>query len=213
MELEDTDRVIDCSVNGECSRCCHCCGPLIPLTMREANRMKQLYKEDKNVREVVERNCSIIKNKEGGFNINLCCPFADLVNHRCSIYNDRPQVCRVFRCHNYNGRDIKDCEQKAHYNHINYYKDRKNGDKPKNFITTFKLLNKGLMHNLYIFYHVRHEMNRALDVAKKTGNEDIFYDFLQNIDDAMHFDKGTYKQAVDIMNQSYNIDVNKMKEN
>ena len=196
-------RVYDFSKNGECSRCCHCCGPLIPLTMREANKMKELYKTDEYVRRVVDRNCSIIYNEETGEfdRINLICPFADLEEHRCSIYNDRPQVCRVFRCHNYNVQDIKDCEQKAYYNHINYYKDKKNGGNAQRFMTTYRLLDKGLIHNIYLFYHFKDEINKAIVLSKEYNNESILHKTLAELDKIVHFDNRTLKKATEIINK------------
>lgn len=195
--------VYDFSKNGECSRCCHCCGPLIPLTMREANKMKELYKTDEYVRRVVNRNCSIVYNEETGEfdRINLICPFADLEEHKCSIYNDRPQVCRVFRCHNYNVQDIKDCEQKAYYNHINYYKDKEKGDGAERFMTIYRLLNKRLMHNIYIFYHFKDEINKAIVLSKEYNNESILHKTLADLDKVAHFDKITFKKALEIIDK------------
>ena len=213
--------VYDFSKNGECSRCCHCCGPLIPLTMREANKMKELYKTDEYVRRVVDRNCSIVYNEETGEfdRINLICPFADLEEHKCSIYNDRPQVCRVFRCHNYNTQDIKDCEQKAYYNHINYYKNKDKGGGAQRFMTIYRLLDKGLMHNIYLFYHFKDEINKAIvlskecndwsklyevlvaALSKKHSNKSILCKVLAELDKVVHFDKGTLKKATEIINK------------
>lgn len=195
--------VYDFSKNGECSRCCHCCGPLIPLTMREANKMKELYKTDEYIRRVVDRNCSIVYNDETGEfdRINLICPFADLEEHKCSIYNDRPQVCRVFRCHDYNIQDIKDCEQKAYYNHIDYYKDKEKGDGAERFMTIYRLLNKRLMHNIYIFYHFKSEIDKAAALSKEYNKDFILYKTLVDLDKVAHFDKITFKRALEIIDK------------
>lgn len=196
-------QVYDFSKNGECSRCCHCCGPLIPLTMKEANKMKALYKTDEHVRRVVNRNCSIVYNEETGEfdRINLVCPFADLEEHKCSIYDDRPQVCRVFRCHNYNVQDIKDCEQKAYYNHINYYKDKEKGDGAQRFMTIYRLLDKGLMHNIYLFYHFKDEIDKAAALSKEYNKDFILYKTLAELDRVAHFDKITFKKALEIIDK------------
>ena len=195
--------VYDFSKNGECSRCCHCCGPLIPLTMKEANKMKELYKTDEHVRRVVNRNCSIVYNEETGEfdRINLVCPFADLEEHKCSIYDDRPQVCRVFRCHDYNIQDIKDCEQKAYYNHINYYKDKEKGDGAQRFMTIYRLLDKGLMHNIYLFYHFKDEIDKAAALSKEYNKDFILYKTLAELDRVAHFDKITFKKALEIIDK------------
>ena len=199
---DDNNRVIDFSKNGECSRCCHCCGPLLPLKLKEAQKMKELYKNNEYVRSVVDYNCTINEDGDGPM-IRLCCPFADIENHKCSIYEDRPEICRVFRCHNHNSNDVKACEQKAHYNHINYYKNKDKGDKPKNFMTVFKLLGKGLMHNLYIFYHMRAEISFAYKMSVEKNNDKILLKTLQDIDEFMHFDQSTYNKALNLYNQCY----------
>lgn len=199
---DSNDRVIDFSCNGECSRCCHCCGPLLPLKMREAQKMKELYKNNEYVRSVVDSNCNINFDGDGPM-IKLCCPFADIENHKCSIYEDRPEICRRFTCFKYNNEDVKSCEQKAHYNHINYYKNKEKGDKPKNFMTVFKLLDKGLMHNLYIFFHTREEISFAYNMSVKNKDEKYLRKTLQEIDDFMHFDPSTYDEALKLYNQCY----------
>lgn len=200
--MKNDNRVTDYSSNGECSRCCHCCGPLLPITMTEANRMKKRYKEDEEVRKVVAKNTYIERDHTKHTAVNLCCPFADLENHRCSIYEDRPEVCKVFKCHNYNSNDIKTCENKAYYNKIRYDENFNPISSGSNFMTIFKLLGFGELHNVYILYHFKD----MIDEACMSGI--IQYQSTMNyLDKLCEFDKPTLNKAFDTYAHCY--DTNK----
>lgn len=202
---DSENRVVDFSCSGECSRCCHCCGPLLPITMTEANRMKKRYKEDEEVRKVVAKNTYIERDHTKHVTINLCCPFADLENHRCSIYEDRPEVCKVFKCHNHNSNDIKACENKAYYNKIRYDKDFNPISSASNFMTIFKLLGFGELHNIYILYHFRD----MIDKAHMSGV--IQYQAMMNyLDKFCKFDKPTLNKAFDTYAHCYDADKNSL---
>ena len=199
--IDSENKVIDFSCNGECSRCCHCCGPLLPITMTEANRMKKRYKEDEEVRKVVAKNTYIERDHTKHVTINLCCPFVDLENHRCSIYEDRPEVCKVFKCHNHNPNDIKACENKAYYNKIRYDKDFNPISSAYNFMTIFKLLGFGELHNIYILYHFRDMINKA----NMSGV--MQYQAIMNyLDKFCKFDKPTLNKAIDTYTYCYDAD-------
>lgn len=85
--------MVDLTNNGVCSRCGQCCSNFIPLTDTERNHLIDLCKKDDT--EVQ------IKTLEDG-RIYMLCPF--LIYHpetsttSCSIYNDRPSICRKFKC-------------------------------------------------------------------------------------------------------------------
>ena len=110
-------------------------------------------------------------------------------------------MCRVFRCHDYNIQDIKDCEQKAYYNHINYYKDKEKGDGAQRFMTIYRLLDKGLMHNIYLFYHFKDEIDKAAALSKEYNKDFILYKTLAELDRVAHFDKITFKKALEIIDK------------
>ena len=193
--------VIDFSVDGKCSRCCHCCGPVIPLTKTEAEIMILKYKNDDYVKKVVNRNCDITSSP-----VNLCCPFADLENHRCSIYDDRPKICRVFKCNDYHTEYVKECEQVAHYNHISYYKD-KDGGIPKNYTTTFKLLNKGVMHNLHAFFETRNDFFLALRTSSKIKNYRPIIFYFNSIRNSLSLDRYSFKDSIRAINHAFGTNV------
>lgn len=79
--------------NGVCSRCGQCCSNFIPLTQDEKIHLQKICKEtDVEVQ---------IKTLEDG-RVFMLCPF--LICHpetnttSCSIYNDRPSICKIFKC-------------------------------------------------------------------------------------------------------------------
>lgn len=77
---------------GKCSQCGQCCSNFIPLTRDEKKRLRKLVKE--NDVEVQIKSC------HGSF--VMMCPFLIMNNvnktTKCSIYKDRPLICRYFKC-------------------------------------------------------------------------------------------------------------------
>lgn len=78
--------VTDFTCEGECSKCGACCSALLPLTPKEIKDLKRLAKTVKlNKQPIVVTS------------IDLTCPFLTNDN-RCSIYSQRPIICRLFQC-------------------------------------------------------------------------------------------------------------------
>lgn len=77
------------TINGKCSKCASCCGSLLPLTEKDIKRIKYIVKAKKlkQCRPAVA----------AAMVIDLVCPFLTLDN-KCSIYKDRPTICRLFKC-------------------------------------------------------------------------------------------------------------------
>ena len=71
----------------ECSKCGGCCSNYLPLTKREITRLKRIIKE---------RNLKPEVNMLSNFWYNVC-PFLDNAN-KCSIYAERPAICRAYTC-------------------------------------------------------------------------------------------------------------------
>lgn len=76
--------------NGQCSRCGECCMPVLPLTIDEINTIKDYIKKNN-----IKMNNPI--RKDG---IHFTCPFYNFDEHKCDIYEVRPEVCREFLCGN-----------------------------------------------------------------------------------------------------------------
>lgn len=85
-------KCIDLTTNGQCSRCGSCCSNFLPMTNNEKKRLQRLVKEHKA--EVQ------IKKFQG--KLYMACPFLIMNNEnnitKCSVYKDRPLICRVFKC-------------------------------------------------------------------------------------------------------------------
>jgi Fe-S-cluster containining protein len=77
----------DNTIDGNCSGCGECCTDIIPLTKRDVKRLKKLVK-DKNL------NPNRRTTNSGN---NVCCPFLN-DNIECSIYKNRPIICKSFKC-------------------------------------------------------------------------------------------------------------------
>ena len=75
--------------NGECSKCGACCGCFLPLSKKEIREIKRLVIANKIEPHKIPVVC---------MSIDLTCPFLDLKTHLCSIYDNRPHICRVFKC-------------------------------------------------------------------------------------------------------------------
>lgn len=83
---------IDFSVNKRCINCNACCTVNLPLFDDEFEKLKSIIME--NEINIIE---SLRKIQKSG-KYYLMCPFSDLETKKCQIYNDRPTVCRIYRC-------------------------------------------------------------------------------------------------------------------
>ena len=78
----------DFSKKGKCKNCIACCTPDVLITKEEYDLLKS-----KLSLEMIS-DIRVTLNKT----INLYCPFADLKNKKCKIYNKRPFACRLYHC-------------------------------------------------------------------------------------------------------------------
>lgn len=94
--------IIDFTKNGKCSRCGGCCSNFLPLTEDEIKRLKELASKPTTEGQ--------IKVTEAGDFI-MTCPFLIMNNDDCgtycSIYEDRPLICKSFIC-NKGSKDYED---------------------------------------------------------------------------------------------------------
>ena len=86
-----TNNCFEC--NGQCSRCGECCTPMLPLTLDEIKTIKEYIKEH-NIK---------MENPVRGNNVYVRCPFYNIDEKKCNIYEVRPEVCKAYRC-SYNKR-------------------------------------------------------------------------------------------------------------
>ena len=91
--LEDARHVkelgcYDFTNNGVCSKCGSCCSTFLPLQKSEIIRLKKLIKR----KHLKPHTLPVVVTA-----IDLTCPF--LTDEcECSIYDDRPYICRTFKC-------------------------------------------------------------------------------------------------------------------
>lgn len=100
---------------GKCSRCGQCCSNFIPLTRKEIQELQELVKTNIEVQ---------IKTTPDGRFIMMC-PFLILNNEnevsKCSIYEHRPSICKMFKCSNANMK--LSAEESAGYYIVDLMKD------------------------------------------------------------------------------------------
>lgn len=69
-----------------CQNCGECCGP-IPVSHKELVQIRR------NLRKKTADEIIRLKNQRRE---PFTCPLLDIENKRCSVYNDRPEICRMF---------------------------------------------------------------------------------------------------------------------
>jgi Fe-S-cluster containining protein len=82
----------DLTVNGKCTGCGECCSNILPLSHEELDRIKAYVKKHdiKPISHIAPLADNIL---------DMVCPFCDLTKEKkCTIYNIRPEVCKVFIC-------------------------------------------------------------------------------------------------------------------
>lgn len=79
---------IDMTCNGKCSKCGECCSNLLPLTKQEIKHLKEIVKK-----RHLKPHYHILMNVQ----YDMTCPFLT-DDHKCSIYDDRPYICKLFKC-------------------------------------------------------------------------------------------------------------------
>lgn len=94
MDEYFSQKLIDCTKNGQCSMCGGCCSSILPITDGERRRIVH-YVQDHGIQLVPLPAIP-------GNTVYLQCPFMDTTTHKCRIYTARPNICRSFLCN----RDI-----------------------------------------------------------------------------------------------------------
>ncbi|MGM9969802.1 MAG: YkgJ family cysteine cluster protein [Anaeroplasma sp.] len=112
MQNTDKKKPVDYCVNGMCSNCDECCTELLPMTREEVEKIK---------RYVREHNIQMHRHLDGN-DLYFRCPFRDSINRKCTIYQVRPKICRLFKCSQSNKiveRNKVRIHKNAFYNRIN----------------------------------------------------------------------------------------------
>lgn len=76
------------TLQAACTNCGNCCTSRVRMTQGEIEEIKQ-YIIDNDIQESIYRKDGRLEN---------VCPFRDVANQRCNIYEVRPEVCQRFEC-------------------------------------------------------------------------------------------------------------------
>lgn len=79
--------IVDCSINGKCSKCGECCSNFLPVSQNEVDKIQKYVIENK-IRP--QKQMLVMKN-------TLTCPYFD--GKKCLIYEVRPLICKEFYCY------------------------------------------------------------------------------------------------------------------
>lgn len=83
-------KTTDFTVDGKCSGCGACCSNILPLSTEEVNRIAK-YIQKHGIKEQKKTYASPDA-------MDMTCPFRDDVSRKCTIYEVRPAICRVYKC-------------------------------------------------------------------------------------------------------------------
>ena len=80
--------------DGKCSECGNCCSRHLALSQKEINTIRAYIKKH----GIVQQKHARYVYKDPLF--DATCPFLDDTkpNHKCTIYEVRPLICREFKC-------------------------------------------------------------------------------------------------------------------
>lgn len=80
--------------DGKCSECGNCCSRYLAMNNKEINTIRAYIK--KHGIKQQKHSINVLANPV----FDSTCPFLndDLPNHKCTIYEVRPLICREFKC-------------------------------------------------------------------------------------------------------------------
>ena len=89
--------VTDFTIDGKCSECGNCCTRALALSNKEINTIKAYIKRH-GIKEQIH-SVNVLAERC----YDWTCPFLDDTkpNHKCTIYEVRPLLCRDFNCRKY----------------------------------------------------------------------------------------------------------------
>ena len=83
----NANNLVDCSINGKCSKCGECCSNFLPVSQSEVNKIQKYVIKNK-IRP--QKQMLVMKN-------TLTCPYFN--GKKCLIYEVRPLICKEFYCY------------------------------------------------------------------------------------------------------------------
>ena len=94
MLSDFSNGLYDFTKNDKCSGCGACCSDLLPITNKEINQIHRYIKKH----NIKRQSHGVFALAKPGY--DMVCPFMDdsKRNHKCTIYEVRPMICRDFIC-------------------------------------------------------------------------------------------------------------------
>lgn len=91
-DLFDRKKTVDFTVDGRCSGCGNCCSNILPLSDVEVKRIHEYIRKNG-----IKEQKKLFASPDA---LDMTCPFRDEANRKCTIYEVRPAICRVYLCDN-----------------------------------------------------------------------------------------------------------------
>lgn len=91
-DLFDRKKTVDFTVDGKCSGCGNCCSNILPLSDVEVKRIHEYIRKNG-----IKEQKKLFASPDA---LDMTCPFRDEANRKCTIYEVRPAICRVYLCDN-----------------------------------------------------------------------------------------------------------------
>lgn len=89
--IRENAQYVDNTASGKCSNCGECCANLLPMTPREVAEIKRYIR-----RHGIKPQKHFVPTARPMY--DMVRPFRDNANRRCTIYEIRPHICRVWNC-------------------------------------------------------------------------------------------------------------------
>lgn len=91
----------DLTDNGKCIGCGECCSNILPMSDEDVRRIRKYIKQH-NIKPIT--HIALLADIQ----LDMECPFCDLTQEKkCTIYEVRPEICRLFICSKKRG-DVAD---------------------------------------------------------------------------------------------------------
>lgn len=87
LVFSNTNKIVNCSINGKCSKCGECCSNFLPISQSEIDKIQKYVIEHK-IRP--QKQMLVMRN-------TLTCPYFD--GKKCLVYEVRPLICKEFYCY------------------------------------------------------------------------------------------------------------------
>lgn len=97
--MDDLEKDEDTDMNNpSCIACNECCTATATITMEEYKTLQEYFTTDKQGRKLFNIGKNKIKKHLRKGVIYMMCPLTNDENKKCSIYDMRPEICKLYHC-------------------------------------------------------------------------------------------------------------------